>query len=604
MAQKRKTAAKAQKEEKGIASWSKSYWLQAPLIAVVAIIPLIVYYHVYDTRLSQYEWFGGSDNQVDFYVWAKMFLFLGVCIYALLVLLFQHFFEGHKLIWKKQFIPLIVYGGLTIVSTIFSISKYHSLHGSYQILESVWVLLGYCLIAYYAFYLIRTEEALWRLLNWFGIGAGLMSVVGLSQILGHDILQTKLGKTMITPTGYDISQLSWNVEKGRTYLTLENPNYVGSYVALMVPILIGASIAAAKTWKKIVFAVLAAIMLVILFASQSRTGIVALAAGFFVMLLFARKSVVKHWRISIGVAIALVGIFVFYNIATDNYLFHRLQKAMHVDKTLLQYIETNEDNVTVGYNGNELVIQLEKNKKGEDVIKLSDGEGKEVECPSPNEDGWVYLSDNRFPLPIELWGGNGYKGFCMVIDNNYWAFVNQSGQEALDGYYCFSPGTISKLSKGKIYTGFFAEHKRFGSGRGYIWSRTFPILKKYFFFGSGPDTYIQTFPHDDVVGMISVSYKGMVVQKPHSFYLQIGAQTGVPSLLALLVFVGIYLVDTFCTFWKEKRDAGGYWIRIAIMGAVIGFLVSGLANDSLLGITPIFYVALGLGIRANHLEYN
>lgn len=609
MAQNKKTAGEAKREEKELISWSKSYWLQAPLMAIVAIIPLIVYYHVFDSKLSQYEWFGGSDKQVDFYVWAKMFLFLGVCIYALLVLLFQHFFGEHRLIWKKQFIPLIIYGALTILSTIFSISKYHSLHGSYQQFESVWVLLGYCLIAYYAFYLIRTQEALWRLLNWFGIGAGLMSVIGLSQILGHDLLQTKLGKTIITPTGFDISKLSWSIEKGRTYLTLENPNYVGSYVALMVPILVGVSIAAEKTWKKIVFAVLTAIMIVILFASQSRTGIVALAAGLFVMLLFARKSVIKHWRISIGAAVALVGIFVFYNIATDNYLIHKLQAMMRLEKTdyPLEYIETNEDNVVIGYNGNELVIQVEKDKEGEDVIKLSDGDGKKVECPAPVSDGWRYLDvteDKRFPLVIRNWKIDEYDSIQLWDGRYSWFFVNESKEKGLSGYYCYISGRLRKLSQERKYEGFFAEHQRFGSGRGFIWSRSFSLLKRYFFFGSGPDTYVQAFPHDEIVGMANAGYRNTMMTKPHSFFLQIGTQTGIPSLLALLVFVGIYLVDTIRVLWRKQGDARRFWIGIAIIGAVTSFLVSGLANDSLMGITPIFYVVLGVGVRINHLEYS
>lgn len=604
MAQNKKTAGEAKREEKELISWSKSYWLQAPLMAIVAIIPLIVYYHVFDSKLSQYEWFGGSDRQVDFYVWAKMFLFLGVCIYALLVLLFQHFFGEHRLIWKKQFIPLIIYGALTILSTIFSISKYHSLHGSYQQFESVWVLLGYCLIAYYAFYLIRTQEALWRLLNWFGIGAGLMSVIGLSQILGHDLLQTKLGKTIITPTGFDINKLSWSIEKGRTYLTLENPNYVGSYVALMVPILIGVSIAAEKTWKKIVFAVLTAIMIVILFASQSRTGIVALAAGFFVMLLFARKSVIKHWRISIGAVVALVGIFVFYNIATDNYLFHKLQAMVRVEKTEypLQYIETNEDNVTVGYNGNELVIQVEKDKKGEAIFTLSDGEGNEVECPTSYHNGWLYLSDERFPFPITPWSIDGHEGFRIRIDEDFWNFAYEINEKKVSGYYYYLSGRAMKLSKEREYTGFFAEHSRWGNGRGFIWSRTFPLLKKYFLFGSGPDTYLQAFPNDERVGLTNVHYGNMMMTKPHSFFLQIGEQTGMISLLVLLIFIGSYMIDVFRTFRKSRGGDNCYWIKIAVLGAVIGFLVSGLTNDSLIGITPIFYVVLGIGVRINHIK--
>lgn len=300
---KRKTGEQTEKEKRELINWSKSYWLQAPLIAIVAIIPLIVYYHVYDTGLGGYEWFGGSDAQVDFYLYCKMFLLLIACGYMVLVLLFQHFFEDHKMIWDKRFIPLIIYAVLTILSTFFSISKYHSLHGIYQQFESIWVLLGYCVTAYYTFYLLRTEEAVRRLLLWFGIGAAVMAVLGMTQMLGVDFLQTKLGKILITPSGYDIKNLAFNIEKGRTYLTLENPNYVGSYVALLLPILLGLMPAADKLWKRAVCGGLSVLLLIILFASQSRGGIVALAAAAVVACVLLRGILVKHWKISVGVLV-------------------------------------------------------------------------------------------------------------------------------------------------------------------------------------------------------------------------------------------------------------------------------------------------------------
>ena len=41
-----------------------------------------------------------------------------------------------------------------------------------------------------------------------------------------------------------------------------------------------------------------------------------------------------------------------------------------------------------------------------------------------------------------------------------------------------------------------------GSMRGYIWSRTIPILPHYLVLGAGPDCFLYEFPQDDV----SVSY--------------------------------------------------------------------------------------------------
>lgn len=45
----------------------------------------------------------------------------------------------------------------------------------------------------------------------------------------------------------------------------------------------------------------------------------------------------------------------------------------------------------------------------------------------------------------------------------------------------------------------FKGHERSLSGRGYIWGRTIPLLKKFLLWGSGPDTFTVKFPQTDYV---------------------------------------------------------------------------------------------------------
>ena len=84
-----------------------------------------------------------------------------------------------------------------------------------------------------------------------------------------------------------------------------------------------------------------------------------------------------------------------------------------------------------------------------------------------------------------------------------------------------------------------------GSGRIYIWSRTLPLLKKYFFVGSGPDTFYRAFPQNDYVGKeMYADTSARMIEKAHNGYLMTAVQTGVVSLILLLVFYGWY-VKTF-----------------------------------------------------------
>ncbi len=80
--------------------------------------------------------------------------------------------------------------------------------------------------------------------------------------------------------------------------------------------------------------------------------------------------------------------------------------------------------------------------------------------------------------------------------------------------------------------------ERIVSGRGYIWSRTIPLLKKYILLGGGQDTFTVLFPNHDYLGKAQWGDKDLIITKPHCMYLQIAVQSGILSLIALFIFWG------------------------------------------------------------------
>lgn len=596
-----KNPAAEKKSQKNLVKWSKSYWLQAPLIVVLAIVPLLMYYYEFNTHLGSYSWFG-SDMRRDLYLYAKMVALIIVSGCMVIVMLFQHFLMDHHIVWDKKFIPLAVYAGLVIVSTFFSISKYHSFHGIYTQFEPVWVLLGYCVITVYAFYLIRTEEAVHRLMACFAVGIAFMAVIGISQILGHNILRTDIWKTLITPSRFDIHKYDFSTEKGRTILTLYNPDYVGGYTALVIPVMAGMAIGSKRLWKRIIYGILAVLMLGILFASQSRGGMIALAFAIIVELVFMRETIIRHWKYSItflGVAvIAFVGINAFSN----NQLLEKFSKILKSGETgyNLQFIQTNDDNVVIGFNDNELSFSVVKNAQGEDEFSLYDQNNQRLTCTlGKNNVDW-YVDDERFPIIFTSWNRDGFQGYRFYIEGRTWDITN-SMKEGDSSYYLYWKNKLVKLHRKQTYKGYFAEHVHLASGRGFIWSRTIPLLKKYGLLGSGPDTFAIVFPNDDIVGREMIGYANSITTKPHNWYLQIAVQTGIPSLVAMLVFIFWYIYDSACVYWKKEKREFLYWIGLSCMISTIGFLVAGIVNDSLIGVTPIFFTLLGVGLSVNQM---
>ena len=97
-------------------------------------------------------------------------------------------------------------------------------------------------------------------------------------------------------------------------------------------------------------------------------------------------------------------------------------------------------------------------------------------------------------------------------------------------------GKLLKLNEEDEYKNYWS----IGSGRGYIWDCTIPIIKNHWLLGTGPDTYALYFPNTEYLNLYQNGFHGQIITKPHSMYLQIAAQTGIPSLISVLIF---YITD-------------------------------------------------------------
>ena len=116
-----------------------------------------------------------------------------------------------------------------------------------------------------------------------------------------------------------------------------------------------------------------------------------------------------------------------------------------------------------------------------------------------------------------------------------------------------------------------------------------------------PDTFAFEFPQYDLLGKYyAYDTPNMVVDKPHNLYLQTWMNQGAIALLAFLAIAGVYIVDSLrLYFWKRKytpKQAMG----VACLLGVIGYLVAGIFNDSVVDVAPLFWVILATGIAINY----
>lgn len=593
------------KQERNIKTVKKNYFL-LPLI-ITAFIPLVMYYHEYDSKLTDFPWFG-TNLVADFFLYWKMisFTIIGVvmaCTLAYKISTDKQLRKSYSsLKLNAIWIPLLIYGILCLLSTVFSEYSYFGYHGIAEQMESLWVLLSYCVITYYTFIFVQTENDAETTIKWILIGAAILCGIGMFQAFSLDFYRSPIGKRLYLPKEM-LDSVEFSFEPGRVYTSLYNPNYVGAYASLFIPLLIILILFNKNRKMLLVYIPLSVATIICLFGAKSKSGVVAIVISLILMAVLFRKAIIKNWKYVLAALAVFSVMFVIYNVKTNFEFMNTLKISLTTlsnEEAPLNQIQTNDDNVMVEYNHQKLYFSF--NPNGADVtaqLVLTD-EQKQPVATAVQEDGaTLAITDERFP---------GFLVYAVMMDEKLyfninisgqdWYFTNQLGDNTY--YYLTNTGKTCKINNPETAI-FDSKHERIASGRGYIWSRSIPLLKDSFLLGTGADTFAIAFPNDDFVGRYNNGYATSIITKPHNLYLQIGVQTGVLSLLAFLAFYIIYFVTSIKIYFKHNLDTFLSQIGAGILVGTFAYMITGLSNDSSITFAPIFWMLMGLGIAVNSI---
>ena len=341
-----------------------------------------------------------------------------------------------------------------------------------------------------------------------------------------------------------------------------------------------------------------AVLSVGLFGSRSRAGLVGLAVCIFIGIVLFRKIIFKRKLVAFSSIIGILVIFFGINFALNGTLTSRIisefkqltsSEAQFFD---LQDISFKDRTATIVSSTETLLIENRDND-----LYFYDTEGKELKPNMKQAEDSTTIS---FSEPL-------YKDYNLTVRGNVVA-VKQKGVEfqLIWADKKFSLVGINKEIVGNIEKAEsigFVGQERLGSARGYIWSRIFPMLKKTIFIGHGPDVFSIEFPQNDYIGKIrAYGTPQMIVDKPHNMFLQIAVNTGVLSLLAVLVLWGFYIVQSLKLYFKNIDKSFVSITGSSIFMAICAYLAAGLFNDSTVGVASVFWVLLGLGFLCNGLN--
>ena len=586
-----------------------------PVLIMAGIVPLIVRQYKFETGLTQYPWFDNEEISYEFFLASKAFVLMLLAFVMAACICVRLWKERRRIPFAKLLIPLFGYGLLAFLSACVSVNRTFSFYGGFEQFESVWTLLSYVLAVYYVFLYAQSEQELQVLADAICFGATVVGLIGTFQGLGLDLFATKFFQKLITTDTFLNAiggELSLNFTDKNAFATMYNPNYLGVYGSFVVPFLVMLLLFEKNKWRRVWHGCNFVLVSVALLSSRSRAGLIAAVAAICVAAIFSFRKVLKWWYLTIPAINFAVVLVLLVNAYNDNLIFDRLKNILAPDnvtvteeiaddgtvirKTGLTQMNTAPDGVVFTYN--EISVQASL-YVGEGIYGFyAINETGEQETLVPNEEGTEFLFSNPALAGVKI--SPVYVGEKLGMKINAGGEWNFVYNEAKGKYqYITGFGKESDMIRAESFG--FENYQSFFSHRGHIWSRTLPLLKDYVFLGSGPDTFLLVYPQEDYLAMRQNGFENHVMTKPHSMYLQVAVQTGVLSLLCLLVFYGWYAVWSMRLYAFRKLNLQIEAFGMAAFIGSIGYMISGISNDSMVVTAPVFWCMIGLGVAANGL---
>lgn len=132
-----------------------------------------------------------------------------------------------------------------------------------------------------------------------------------------------------------------------------------------------------------------------------------------------------------------------------------------------------------------------------------------------------------------------------------------------------------------------------GTGRIYIWKKTYELILERPILGHGLDTLTFQFPQYDPEKQAGLRTMERIVDKPHNMYIGIAYGSGIFALCFFILGIIYIFIAVLKKIYTNKGN-DNIAIIIAFFASIIAFLVQGIVNDPIIGTYPIFWILLGI----------
>lgn len=589
-----------------------------PISFVLAIVPLIV--RAKEVKLDEFsQTIWGSSIQYELFSQNKFILLAIFTVITIFisVIYFKYIFEKKDKIVHVILLLTIIFLTLSLLSSIFSPYKHIAFWGVYNRAEGFITIACYLLLFIYSIYTFKSTDNFRFVVIPILIIVFINAFLGMFQYAGQDLINTELGKLISIPTSIAEKtggQLSLLYESGKLYGTLFHYNYVGSFVAVLLPILFCSMFIEDDIIFKIIIGLGFLATLWLLFGSTSRGGLVGVLGSIFIAIIMFGRLIFKNKKqLLIGI-FSIVVIILGLNFITNGSIFSRVPSLFkdafsifsntsdvnYKDLVPVKDITNENGDVQVVFQNETLNISFEDNK-----YKFTDSSNNKISI-SKGDDCYLLDNDKLSNVSFKLFRSSEAADKMDILQlaptgdskNSFLFKVKDDGN-----IHLVNPSNFEDINIEFPETFGFAGKEKLGSARGYIWSRSIPLLKDNLILGKGPDTFVLEFPQNDLIGKYyAYDTPNMIVDKPHNLYLQVALNNGLIALIAFLGIMLIYIVDSLKLYALKKEYGTSELFGAAISLGVIGYLLAGVFNDSVISVAPIFWILLGVGVAVNYIN--
>ena len=565
--------------------------------------------HVEELKGRSLEVFPSSGGlYADWFLYCKEIFYVLLAAVICAYTLGERMFPDHPCrknpLFTRKALPVLYCTGayllLNVISSLLSDNKEVTAWGVCTEFEGSAAIFAYCVLFLFGVNFINGERitAFYKkaMLTLLIVAAA----VGITEYITAPILQLPFMKYLIAPAEY--CDLAASLESANDFreviLMFYNSNYTGSFVTIAFPMSAYYLMTAKKPVLKASAAVLSAAVLAVSVMSNSTAAFYVCAAELIFLAVYALvKGILPVKAAAAGLcAFAVIGAAVSF--ATNNAFMKALLKSASNEGTYsaeenvfwLKSVSIDRGSVHLVGRESEYFITPPTDEGGSLEVRAGKDTGLVSEQP---DDSTVHIHDVPTDSEIIAQVNEG----VLYIDCGYKTTldfaITTSGVKAI----VQNAALTSDIPAAPMADSPLTKYYGFATGRGYIWLNSLPLLKNCIFLGRGAGNFPFWFVQNDLAGLcVTNGTSHIVIDKPHSLYLQIAVTSGAAALLAVLALFGGAVFMGGREILRVKKSAldEKSCLMLCLFTGACGYMVISLVNDSSVTVAPFFWLNFGV----------